>query len=100
MTRSFRASLVLTGYSDDEIKGIIVSRVVLLLFKHMFDPDPRQKLPEIFALIGELLKQERGVKYLEIFLRYICSVAESITPEELLAITQQILEKFSLPRRS
>ena len=32
------------------------------------------------------LFQESGVKYLEMFLRYICSVAENITPGELLAI--------------
>jgi predicted transposase YdaD len=29
-------------YSDDQIKGTILSRVVLLLFKHIRDPDLRQ----------------------------------------------------------
>lgn len=83
----------LTAYSDDEIRGTILSRVVLLLFKHIFDPDPRQKLPEIFSLVGELLKQVSGLRYLEIILRYVCSATDKITADELLTIAQQTLDK-------
>jgi hypothetical protein len=31
--------LDVTQYSDDEITGMALSRVVMLLFKHIFDPD-------------------------------------------------------------
>ncbi len=35
----------LTCLTDDEIKGTVMDRVVLLLFKHVFDPDLQAKLP-------------------------------------------------------
>jgi predicted transposase/invertase (TIGR01784 family) len=83
----------LTGYSDEEIKGSVLCRVVLLLFKHIFDPDPGQKLLEIFTLIRELIIQESGLRYLELILRYVCSATDKITAEELLAIVQQTLDR-------
>ncbi len=41
----------LSRHSDEEIKGSVMLRVVLLLFKHIFDPDLRLKLPGIFSLM-------------------------------------------------
>lgn len=35
----------LTRFSGGEIKGTVMARVVLLLFKHISDPDLQQKLP-------------------------------------------------------
>ena len=41
-------------FSDDEIKGTISSRVILLLLKHIRDPDLKQKLPDILSLLKAL----------------------------------------------
>ena len=41
----------LTCLTDDEIKETVMGRVVLLLFKHVFDPDLQAKLPGILSLM-------------------------------------------------
>ncbi|WP_246294196.1 hypothetical protein [Desulfobacter latus] len=43
-----------------------MSRVILLLFKHIRDPDLRQKLPGILALMRKLMEKDTGLQYLEI----------------------------------
>jgi predicted transposase/invertase (TIGR01784 family) len=63
-------------YSDDQIKGNILSRVVLLLFKHIRDPDLLQKLPGILALMQKLMEKETGLQWLEVVFRYLTSARE------------------------
>ena len=64
-------------YTDDEIKGTILSRVVLLLFKHIRDPDLQRKLPGIFALLSTLMEKETGMQWLEVVIRYLESARDS-----------------------
>lgn len=68
----------------------VLSRVALLLFKHIFDLDLHFALPEIFAVFRELEHQPTGLKYLETFLRYLYSAAD-IAPDKLTAIAQETL---------
>jgi predicted transposase/invertase (TIGR01784 family) len=63
-------------YSDDQIKGNILSRVVLLLFKYIRDPDLPQKLPGILALMQKLMEKETGLQWLEVVIRYLASARE------------------------
>src|SRR6056297_3193568 len=63
-------------YADDQIKGTIMSRVILLLFKHIRDPDLRQKLPGILALMRTLMEKDTGLQYLEVVFRYLASARE------------------------
>jgi len=49
-------------FTDDQIKGTIASRVILLLLKHIRDPDLRQKLPDILALLKTLMEKRIGVR--------------------------------------
>ena len=82
----------LTRYSDEELTGTVVSRVVMLLFKHIHDPDIFQKLPAIFALMQELLRQERGLHTIEMLLRYVFNALEDITVTQLVTIAEQSLQ--------
>jgi predicted transposase/invertase (TIGR01784 family) len=63
-------------FSDDEIKGPIMNRVVLLLFKHIFEPDLHDRLPGIFALLRNLMEKETGLQYLETVVRYLASALD------------------------
>jgi predicted transposase/invertase (TIGR01784 family) len=63
-------------YSDDQIKGTIMSRVILLLFKHIRDTDLLQKLTCILALMRKLMEKETGLQFLEVVLRYLVSARE------------------------
>jgi predicted transposase/invertase (TIGR01784 family) len=69
----------LARYQDKEIKGTILTRVALLLFKHIFDMDIKDRLPEIFSLLEAILKEKSGMKILEILLRYLFSAIDDIT---------------------
>jgi len=83
----------LTQYSDEEIRGIVVSRVVLLLFKHISDPDIAQKLPGIFSLMREVIESEGGLRFFEKILRYLSNTAEGITPNEIKRMVEESLSQ-------
>lgn len=83
----------LSRYSDEEIKGSIIPRVVMLIFKHIFDPDLREKLPGFFSLMHDLLKQDTGLKYLETVLRYLFSTMDNITVDEIKNMVEQSLSE-------
>jgi len=80
-------------YSDEEIKGSIIPRVVMLLFKHIFDPDLRGKLPGILSLMHDLLEQDTGLKYLETLLRYLFNTMDNITVDEIKNIVEHSLSE-------
>ncbi|EMS80848.1 Rpn family recombination-promoting nuclease/putative transposase [Desulfotignum phosphitoxidans] len=82
-------------YSDDQIKGTIASRVILLLLKHIRDPDFRQKLPGIFALMQALMKKETGLQWLEVVIRYLASALEEdeLTWKQIKEIAEQAISK-------
>jgi predicted transposase YdaD len=59
----------LSCFSDDEIKGTVMSRVALLLFKYSHNPDFHHKLPEILSLLKTLMeKKTLSVKHSVAFL--------------------------------
>jgi predicted transposase/invertase (TIGR01784 family) len=81
----------LTRFSDDEIKGTIMTRVVMLMFKYIFDPDVAEKLPGIFSLMRELMEKETGLQHLETVLRYLFSTVETISTDKIKTIVEQSL---------
>lgn len=83
----------LSAYADDDIQGTIVSRVVLLLFKHIFDPDLHDRLPDILKLLRELSTQESGLRMLETVLRYVYSAVERLSADEIVDIARQTLHQ-------
>jgi len=83
----------LTQYSDDAIRGMIFYRVVMLLFKHIFDPDIARKLPGIFSLMREITESEGGLRFLEKILRYLFSATDKITPDELKDMVEKSLSQ-------
>ena len=73
----------LSHYADEEIRGTLLSRVVLLLFKHIFDPDFAGRLPGILGIMRELLKEDTGLRHIEMILRYIFNATDNVTEQEL-----------------
>ena len=85
----------LSQYSDDQIKGMILARVGLLLFKHVFTPGYDEKLPEILSLLKALLEQQTGMQYIETILRYILNTADNLRVADL----KHMVEEICLPHR-
>jgi hypothetical protein len=82
-------------YSDDQIKGTIMSRVILLLLKHIRDPDLRQKLPDILALMRTLMEKETGLQWLEVVIRYLTSVRDEddLSAKKIVEMAEQAISK-------
>ncbi|NWH06497.1 Rpn family recombination-promoting nuclease/putative transposase [Desulfobacter latus] len=82
-------------FSDDQIKGTIMGRVMLLLFKYIFKPELKHKLPEIFSLLGILMKKETGLQYLETVIRYLASVLdeEDLSLQQIKEMAEQAISK-------
>jgi len=73
----------LSRFSDAELKGAVIHRVVLLVMKHISSTALAQRLPDIFALLYKLFQQERGIEYIETILRYLTVGSDKITQEDL-----------------
>jgi len=80
----------LTCLTDDEIKGTVMGRVVLLLFKHVFDPDLQAKLPGILSLMKTLMEKETGLQYFETVLRYLFSTMDDISAEAIKEVAERL----------
>jgi len=82
-------------FSDDQIKGTIMNRVVMLLFKYVFDPEFQHKLPEIFSLLKTLMEKETGLQYLETVLRYLASVVDEdeLSLKQIKDMAEQAISK-------
>jgi len=67
----------------------------LLLLKHIRDPDLRQKLPDIFALMRILMEKESGLQWLEVVIRYLASVKDEddLSVKQIKEIAEQAISK-------
>ena len=82
-------------FSDDQIKGTIMSRVMLLLFKYIFKPELQHKLPEIFSLLRTLMEKQTGLQYLEVVIRYLASVLDEdeLSLKQIREMAEQAISK-------
>ncbi len=73
----------ISHHSDDEIKGEVILRVGLLIMKYVFREELPERLPDILALLDELLNKRSGIEYLETIVTYLVKGTERLTEEEL-----------------
>ena len=73
----------LTRYRDEEIKGMIISRVGLLVIKHIFCDDLRDQLKRVMELLAELSDKKRALEYVETIIRYVINASDTVSLEEL-----------------
>jgi len=81
----------LSQYSDEEIKGTILSRVFLLLLKHIKDQNFGTSFNNICQLLRELGDEKTALEYMRIILEYIGNTTDKITEEEIREGVKQAL---------
>jgi flagellar biosynthesis/type III secretory pathway protein FliH len=79
----------LTRYRDEDIKGMIVSHVGLLVMKHIFQEDLPDILVRVMELLAELSDKRRALDYVETIIRYVINASDAVSLEELKKIIEQ-----------
>jgi len=80
----FRYLLYDISHKDDaELKGDVLLKVGLLLFKYVLRDDLPEHLPGILVLLKELSAKSTGLEFLEAVLRYLSGGTEKIDEENL-----------------
>ena len=79
----------LTRYRDDDIKGMIVSRVGLLVMKHIFSDNLPEVLVRVMELLAELSDKKRALDYVETIIRYVINASEAVSLRDLQKIIKQ-----------
>lgn len=80
----FQPHLVnLTAMSDAEIQGEIVTRLFVLVLKHIFEHGLGGRLDEILTLAAEVLRQPSGMEMVVALLRYLGRAGLKVDKEEM-----------------
>ncbi len=82
----------LTQYADDDIKGKVLSQIMLFLFKHIHDNDILDKLPGILSLINQLTMKDTGERSIETLLIYLFSTVD-INVEDINEIVKKSISE-------
>jgi len=82
-TPNFRYALCdLSKYSDEEIRGNVLTQSGLLALKYIFSDDLLEKLPGIIKLFIDIIETESGLKSLQLLFNYLAHGTERITRKD------------------
>ena len=79
----------LSGYSDEQIKGIVVSRVGLLVMKHIFSDTLPEILRHVMKLLTALSNRQRALDYVATIIRYVLNASEAVDLDTMKGIIEQ-----------
>lgn len=65
----------------------------MLLFKHIFDPQVRYKLPAVLSLLLQLADKQTAAQYLETVFRYIINNIDNVSADDLTKIVKESLSE-------
>jgi predicted transposase/invertase (TIGR01784 family) len=80
----------LSQWSDAEIRGTLLLQAELSLLKHIYDPRLLEHLPRILRLYRELMRQQSGLEYLYVALRYLSQAARQVEQTALQGAVEQV----------
>ena len=70
-------------FSNEQIKGEAISRITLLVLKHIFDPELSDKLPAIIDLLRDVQSKNTALEILEILLRYVVKASQRFNEKDI-----------------
>jgi hypothetical protein len=91
----FRYNLIdISHVPDEEIKGEVLLRILLMTLKYVFKPGLWPKLKEeILPLFLKLKDKRKGTEYLEVLLQYLAGNAGDLPENELSESVSQLFEE-------
>jgi hypothetical protein len=87
----------LSGFSDEEIKGKVQTRILLTLLRDIFTKDIDELIHSILKCIHylqELEDKQTGIEFLETMIRYVFSAANNLTKRDMEIIIKEIETTF------
>lgn len=81
----------ISHYDDDDIKGMVMLKVGLLIMKYVFRDDLGERLPEILGLLSDLARKRTGLEYLETIITYLVKGTDRITEKEMAEAVESAL---------
>jgi predicted transposase/invertase (TIGR01784 family) len=79
----------ISPHSDTAICGTVLTRLVQLALRHIFDPQPGQRLRELLRLIAQVLDQPTALELLESLLRYYVQGTRQLDERAVRALLQE-----------
>ncbi|MFZ4662894.1 MAG: Rpn family recombination-promoting nuclease/putative transposase [Caldilineaceae bacterium] len=83
----------LTAMSDEEIRGELTTRLFLLVLKHIFEQGMGGRLPEILAMVVDVVNQPSGMEMVVALLRYLSRAGVKLRKEEVVEKLVELLPK-------
>ncbi len=83
----------LTAMSDAEIQGEVVTRLFVLVLKHIFERGLGGHLDEILALAAEVIRQPNGMAMVVALLRYLGRASIQLGKDEVAGKLAELLPK-------
>jgi predicted transposase/invertase (TIGR01784 family) len=80
----------LSAYSDEEIKGGIKLKIYFEIAIHLLKEDFNDRFVKLVTLLDKLLEQKTGIEYIKTVIRYILSVKEGITLQNLISKAREV----------
>ena len=81
----------ISGFRDEEIKGIVTLKATLLLLKYILRDELRDRLPAILGLLRELISKKTGMEYLETVLTYLVRGTDRVDEEDMCSAMEELL---------
>ena len=78
---------------EEQIKGEVELRIVLMTFRYIFHPEIMSRLKNIFQFFRELPDKSKFNQYLETLLIYLGSNIKEVKPEQLRDAVDEVLEE-------
>lgn len=83
----------LTAMSDEEIRGEMMTRLFMLVLKHIFEQDLGGRLDEILAMVAHVMSQPSGMEMVVALLRYLSRAGVKLRKEEVVEKLVELLPK-------
>lgn len=83
----------LTAMSDEEIRGEIMTRLFMLVLKHIFEQDLGGRLYEILTMVAHVMNQPSGMEMVVALLRYLSRAGVKVSKEEVVEKLVELLPK-------
>ena len=82
-----------TGYSDEEIKGMAQTKIGLTLLRDIFSAEPEKLLESFYRSVeylNELEDRQTGIEYFETMIRYLLGAKSKLTKKDMKEMIERI----------